>query len=134
MNRPPLQINKVQECSEWLQAVGEQYMSTQAINWYLEHLGELIAWLPFINEQMAVAKYLIKEKKKAIYLEQFEKIKEIKSPSVIKDYVDAQLSNDYYAYDLCERTSRTIVHTEKALITTISALKAELQSVLGSRI
>lgn len=132
---PALNIEKVQQCSEWLQLTADQYKSSQSIGWYVDHIGELLSWMAFVNEQMAVAKFVLKQKKQTIYAESIENIQSLKSPSVVKDYIESQLSQDHYAYDLCERTSRTIYHTIEALRTTVSALKAELQlSVPGSRI
>jgi hypothetical protein len=47
------------------------------------------------------------------------------APSLAKDYIAAKVATEQYHYDLCERTSRTIVHTVEALRSCISALKEE---------
>ncbi len=47
------------------------------------------------------------------------------APSLAKDYIDSQCSEEGYIYDLAERLSRTCVHTIEGLRTIVSSLKSE---------
>jgi hypothetical protein len=49
------------------------------------------------------------------------------APSLAKDYISAKCEQEQYDYDLCERCSRTIVHTIEAIRSVLSALKEELK-------
>jgi hypothetical protein len=49
------------------------------------------------------------------------------APSLAKDYIASKCSKEQYEYDVCERTSRTIVHTLDCLRTCISSLREELK-------
>jgi hypothetical protein len=62
-----LQINRVEDCNEWLQTAAEDYTGTQSITWYIDQLGSLCKSLAFINEQMAVAKKELNKKKITAY-------------------------------------------------------------------
>lgn len=49
------------------------------------------------------------------------------SPSLAKDFVDAQCNETGFVFDLACRCSRSCVHTASAVITIISSLKSERQ-------
>lgn len=121
----------MEDCSNWLQE-GETFTHSQSINFLIDKLGELSVSLAFINNQMAVAKRLLNNRKVEAYLtlvgssvanEQYF------APSLAKDYIAAQCATEAYNYDLCERTSRSIVHTIDAVRTAISALKEDMKTM-----
>lgn len=127
-----LQIGRVEDCMEWLELQAEDYTSKQSISWLIDHVGVLCKSLAFVNNQMSVAKQLLDEKKVKAY----ERLvissvaqSEYFAPSLAKDYIAAQCSEEQYNYSICERCSRTITHTLDILRTVISALKAELQTM-----
>lgn len=124
-----LNIKRVEDCMEWLEIQAEDYTATQSISWLIDHAGVLCKSLAFVNNQMAVAKELLSEKKVKAY----ERLvcssvanSEYFAPSLAKDYIAAQCSKEQYDFDICERASRTITHILDILRTCISALKVEL--------
>jgi hypothetical protein len=126
-----LQIDKIEKCMQWLQT-GETFTHSQSINFLIDKLGELSVSLAFVNNQMAVAKRILNNKKVDAYLtlvgssvanEQYF------APSLAKDYISAQCATEAYNYDLCERCSRTITHTIDAIRTAISALKEDIKTM-----
>lgn len=131
-----LQIQRVEDCMNWLQE-GETFTHSQSISFLIDKLGELSVSLAFVNNQMAVSKRILNNKKVDAYLtlvgssvanEQYF------APSLAKDYISAQCSTEAYNYDLCERCSRTLVHTIDAVRTAISALKEDLKTLNYSQI
>jgi len=115
---------------EWLEITAEQYTSSQSVHWLIDHLGELCKVMPFINNQMAIAKWILNQKKVKAYetlVTSSVANETYFSPSQGKDYISGKLAEDQYNFDLCERCSRTIVHTLEALRTAISALKEEMK-------
>lgn len=122
-----LKINKVEDCMTWLQD-GEAFTHSQSVNFLIDKLGELSVSLAFVNNQMALAKRELNIKKVAAYhsLIASETANETYfAPSLAKDFINGRLSQEQYNYDLCERCSRSIVHTIDAIRTAISALKEE---------
>lgn len=126
-----LQINRVEDCMEWLEKSAEDYTASQSIGWLIDQVGMLCKSLAFVNNQMAVAKKTLNKKKVAAYnnllgstLANGESI----SPSLAKDYISAKIEQEQYDYDVCERCSRTLLHTIEALRTCISALKEEAKA------
>jgi hypothetical protein len=107
----------------------EGYTHSQSIPWLIDQAGTLCQSLAFVNEQMAVAKERLNKAKVAAYhkMVQLYGSQKYFSPSLAKDYVGGLCSEEQYAYDLCERASRTIVHTLDTLRTCISALKEEIK-------
>jgi hypothetical protein len=125
-----LQIKRVEDCAEWLEMTAEGYTATQSVGWLIDQLGQLCKSLAFVNNQMAVAKKALNEKKVKAYhsLITSEVANEhFFAPSLAKDFINGQLAKEQYDYDVCERTSRTITHTIESLRTCISALKEELK-------
>lgn len=124
-----LQISRVQDCLLWLQD-GEAFTHSQSINFLIDKLGELVVSLAFVNEQMAISKRVLNEKKVAAYnsLAASETANaQYYAPSLAKDYINGKLSEEQFNFDLCSRTSATIVHSVDAIRTAISALKIEQQ-------
>jgi len=124
-----LQIKKVEDCAEWLQAAAEGYMASQSISWLIDQMGMLCKSLAFVNNQQAVAKKILNERKVKVYHNMIGSSianSVYFAPSLAKDFIQARLSKEQYEYDLCERTSRVIVHTIEAMRTCISALKEEM--------
>lgn len=126
-----LQIKRVEDCMEWLESAADSYTASQSISWLIDQLGMLCKSLAFVNNQMAVAKKQLNKKKTSIYNtlvcssianEQYF------SPMLAKDYVSARIEQEQYNFDICERCSRTLLHTIEALRTGISALKIEAQA------
>lgn len=112
---------------DWLQG-GETFTHSQSINFLIDKLGELSVSLAFVNNQMAISKRILNEKKVSAYnsLIASEVANETYfAPSLAKDFISAKCSKEQYEYDLCERCSRSIVHTIDAIRTAISALKEE---------
>jgi hypothetical protein len=123
-----LQVPKVEDCLQWLESSAQDYTATQSIGWLIDHVGQLCNMLAFVNNQMAVAKKLLNDKKVTAYhsLITSEVANEkYFAPSLAKDYVASQCSEEQYAFDLCERASRTVTHILEILRTVISALKEE---------
>jgi len=128
-----LQLSRIEGALTWLQnefAETDEFR-VQNINTLIERLNLLCNALPFINNQMAIAKKLLNEGKvKAYYTLITSQAANEKyyAPSLAKDFVNAQCSNEQYAYDVAERCSRTIIHLMDALRTCISALKTERET------
>lgn len=125
-----LQIQRIMDCNEWLEANADKYERIQSITVLIEDVGTLVKAMAFVNNQMAIAKKLLNEAKTKEYqnvMASLEAQGKNGAPSLVKDYINSKCSKEMYAYDLCERCSRTIVHTIDALRTCISALKVEQQ-------
>lgn len=125
-----LQIQRVEACMEWLESSADGYTASQSIGWLIDQLGELCKAMPFVNNQMAIAKYILNGKKKRAYESLAASSvanEQYYSPSLAKDYIAVKVNIDQYNYDICERASRTITHTLEALRTAISALKEEVK-------
>jgi hypothetical protein len=125
-----LQIKRVQDAMEWLELNADKYENIQSVNVLIEDIGILVKSMAFVNNQMAIAKKELNEAKTKCYQSVIGSIEaqgKQPSPSVVKDYVNSKCSDEMYRYDICERCSRTIVHTIDALRTCISALKMEQQ-------
>lgn len=125
-----LQIKRIQDCMEWLQLAADEYTGKQSIAWFMDQLGMLCKSMAFVNEQMAEAKKVLNKKKIVAY----ESLAASSiannnyfAPSLAKDYISAKCLNEQYDYDLCERCSRTLVHTIEAIRSILSALKEEMK-------
>lgn len=126
-----LQIERVNKCSAWLEQ-GEAFTHSQSINFLIDKLGELSIALAFVNNQMAIAKRALNIRKVEAYhsLIASETANEkYFAPSLAKDFISAKIDKEQYDYDLCERCSRSIVHTIDAIRTAISALKEDAKMV-----
>ena len=80
------------------------------------------------NFVMAEYKRKLRKEKEANYIEfskSYATKNKLYSPSLAKDYIDAQSADTGYVYDLAERLSRCCTHTIEALRTIISSLKSE---------
>jgi hypothetical protein len=122
-----LQIKRVQDCLDWLQE-GETFTHSQSINFLIDKLGELTVSMAFVNNQMALAKRALNEKKVSAYnnlIASSVANEQYFAPSLAKDYISAKCSQEQFDYDLCERCSRSIVHTIDSIRTAISALKED---------
>jgi len=125
---PELDISRVEACAEWLEESADNYGSTQSVHWLIDQLGMLVKAMAFINGQMAVAKMILNRMKVEAYhslIASGVANESYFAPSLAKDYIAAKVATDQYHYDLCERTSRTIVHTVETLRSALSALKEE---------
>jgi hypothetical protein len=123
-----LQIKRVEDCMEWLETAADGYTASQSIAWLIDQVGLLCKSLAFVNNQMAVAKKLLNKKKVSAYNNLIGSTlanNETISPMLAKDYISAKVEQEQYDYDVCERCSRTLLHTIEALRTCISALKEE---------
>lgn len=115
---------------EWLEESATGYTAKQSIDWLVNQLGLLCQALPFVNNQMAIAKYILNGNKVKAYntlVTSSVANETFFAPSLARDYIGAKMRDDQYNFDICERTSRTIVHTTEALRTAISALKEEVK-------
>jgi hypothetical protein len=125
--RNELQIDRVEDCLNWLQA-GDTFTHSQSVNFLIDKLGELTVSMAFVNNQMAVAKRMLNEKKVKAYnnlIASSVANETYFAPSLAKDYISAKCSQEQYDYDVCERCSRSLVHTIDSIRTAISALKLE---------
>ena len=120
-----LNIKKVEACMSWLME-GESFTHSQSVSYLIDKLGELSVSMAFVNNQMAIAKKVLNDAKVKSYMSYGVKQNKL-SPMLTKDLINSQVAPEQYDYDLCERCSRTIVHTIDALRTAVSALKAEMQ-------
>ena len=126
-----LQIKRVEDCLEWLESAADGYTASQSIAWLIAQVGMLCKSLAFVNNQMAVAKKILNKKKVAAYNNLIGSTlanNETISPMLAKDYISAKIEQEQYDYDICERCSRTLLHTIEALRTCISALKEEAKT------
>lgn len=113
---------------EWLETAADGYTATQSISWLIDQVGMLCKSLAFVNNQMSVAKKILNKAKVKAYntlVTSSEANREYYSASLAKDYISAKIEQEQYDYDICERCSRTLLHTIEALRTCISALKEE---------
>ncbi len=125
-----VQIKRVEDAFEWLEMTAEDYTATQSITWLIDQMGTLCKSLAFVNNQMAVTKQILNKKKITAYetlVTSSVANQEYFAPSLAKDYISSKCEEEQYNYDLCERCSRTIIHTIDAVRTSISALKEELK-------
>lgn len=123
-----LQIKRIQDCQEWLETSADDYNASQSISWLIDQLGQLCKAMAFVNNQMAVSRKILNERKVEAYhslLASSVANAEYFAPSLAKDYISAKCSEEQFNYDLAERCSRTIVHTLEVLRTAVSALKEE---------
>lgn len=126
-----LQIKRVEDCMEYLESAADGYTASQSIAWLIDQVGLLCKSLAFVNNQMAVAKKLLNKRKVTAYNNLIGSTlanNETISPMLAKDYISAKIEQEQYDYDVCERCSRTLLHTIEALRTCISALKVEAQT------
>lgn len=124
-----LKIERVEDCARWLED-GEAFTHSQSVSFLIDKLGELSISLAFINNQSAIAKQRLNLKKVDAYhtlLASNIANETYFAPSLAKDYIASKCDQEQYDYDLCERTSRTLVHFIDAIRTAISALKMEMQ-------
>lgn len=113
---------------EWLESAADGYTASQSIAWLIDQMGMLCKSLAFVNGQMAVAKKILNKAKVRAYntlVTSSEANREYYGVSLAKDYINAKIEQEQYDYDICERCSRTVLHTIEALRTCISALKEE---------
>ena len=90
-----LQIKRVEDCSEWLESSAEGYTASQSVGWLIDQLGQLCKSMAFVNNQMAIAKKELNEKKVKSYhsLITSQVANETYfAPSLAKDFINAQLS------------------------------------------
>lgn len=126
-----LQIKRVEDCMNWLQD-GEAFTHSQSIPFLIDKLGELSVSLSFVNNQMAISKRILNERKVKAYNDLIGSTvaNEVYfAPSLAKDYISSKCSKEAYEYDLCERCSRSLVHTIDAVRTAISALKEDVKLI-----
>lgn len=125
-----LQINRVEACLEWLATSATEYTATQSIDWLIDQVGMLLSSLAFVNNQMAVAKSALNKAKEQAYIDVMGSLEaqgKNSYPSLVKDYVNSKCHSSQYNYEICERCSRTILHTIEALRTCLSCLKEEIK-------
>lgn len=127
-----LQIERVEACAEWLETSAEDYTASQSIGWLIDQMGVLCKSMAFVNTQMAVAKELLLKRKAKAYNDLI--CSEVANaayfaPSLAKDFIAAKCSQEQYEYEICERTSRSIVHTIDCIRTAISAAKEEVKTM-----
>lgn len=123
-------VSRIEGAFEWLQNEfsNTEEFRTQSITDLIDKMNLLCNALPFVNNQMALAKKLWNEAKVKAYYDLITSQaanEKYFAPSLGKDFVAAKCANEQYAYDVAERCSRTIIHLLDALRSCISALKEE---------
>lgn len=124
-------IDRVKACEQWL-CDGEAFTHSDSIDFLIDKLGELSVSLAFINSQMALAKKVLNDKKVTAYnslIGSSVANETYFAPSLAKDYIAARCSEEAYNFDLCERVSRSIVHTIDSVRTAVSALKEQSKAL-----
>jgi hypothetical protein len=119
-------IKRIESGFKWLQNEFDNSGEIQSVDVLIQRLDAINSSLAWSGEQMAISKKLLNEAKvKAYHKLQMssESQKKYYAPSLAKDYISAQCSNENYNYDMCERFSRALVHISDNLRTAISALK-----------
>lgn len=109
-----------------------QFTQTDDIGAMIDKLGEWSAQLAFVNAEWAKAKLALNRRKVEAYntLSGSSVANQVYyAPSLAKDYVSAKCMDENYQTDLCERASRSLVHSIDAIRTAISAMKLEAQYV-----
>lgn len=127
-----IQVNRIIDCNNWVIENSKKYEQLQSLTILIEDSGKLVAALAFINNQVAIAKRVLNEKKAQEYLNliaSLEANNKNLSPMLMKDYISAKCSKAQYNYDLADRCRSTIQHTLDTLRTCISALKVEIQAI-----
>lgn len=127
-----VQSNRLNDCIIWLEANATKYERMQSLTILIEDAGKLTATLAFVNQQMAVCKRVLNQRKAQEYLNVEASLTaqgKALSPMLMKDYVACKCDLEQYNYDLAERCSRTITHTLDMLRTCISALKEEMKQI-----
>lgn len=129
-----LQPERIEGALVWLsnEFAEEEEFKTQNLQGLIDRLNTLCNALPWVNSQMAIAKKKLNESKvKAYYklMASQQANEQFFAPSLAKDFVAAQCSEEQYVYDVAERCSRSIVHLADALRTCISALKEETRAL-----
>ena len=122
-----MKIKEIEKIFEEL-VVMDSFDKIQSIDELSKKMLNYCAQMAFVNQEMASAKRALNEKKIFAYntLGEVQKRQGFTLPaSKQKDYVEALYSDHTFYFDLCERCSRTLVHTVDALRTCISALKME---------
>lgn len=121
----------IEELTEYIQTISEfdkdAGQDATALHSYLIHLTQMMARSNFL---MAEYNRKFREQKiKAYHMlaASSESQRKYYSPTLAKDYVDAQCNEIGYVYELAERTSRLAVHTIDAIRTIVSSLKSERQ-------
>lgn len=123
-----LQLERIKNAFEFIEGEFSHTGELHSTDSLIAKLDILCNSLPFVNSQMAYAKQELNiAKVKAYNKLQMSSAAQSKyyAPSLAKDYIAAQCHNEQFAFDMCERCSRTIVHIIDALRTSISALKQE---------
>lgn len=124
-----LQLDRLIDCMEWLQANAEKYERQQSIDALIADVGVLVKALAFCNGQMVVAKRMLLDAKARAYQAIVNGNNPVaKSPMLAKDYAAAMCAEEQMAYDTAERCSRTVSRTIEALSVCISALKEEMKA------
>lgn len=121
-------IAKIESAFGWLQNEFSDTDVQQSIDALIQKTSLINATLAWAYEQMAIAKIELNKAKEKAYIELNAKsvtMKQLYSPSLAKDYINAKCSCENYNYDIVERLCRALVHISDNLRTSISALKVQ---------
>lgn len=125
-------VERIEQCLTFLQDNAAKYAEVQSSDVLITDLQMLLASMAFVNEQMAKSKQVLNVAKTKAYQQlrfELKAIGETFSPMLAKDYINSSCIQEAYAFDICERCSRTIVHTIDSLRTCISALKEQFKNL-----
>jgi hypothetical protein len=122
-------IKKIEDGFVWLRNEFDNTGEIQSIDILIQKLDNINSCLAWAGEQMAIAKKLWNDAKlKAYHKLQMSSAAQEKyyAPSLAKEYVNSQCSNEEYNYDMAERFTRALVHIAENLRTAVSALKQQM--------
>jgi hypothetical protein len=130
-----LQLSKVEAIQTELECIGAETIKSQSIQELIELGANIVGWMAFTGQQMAIASKEYNEAKSRSYmgLEMSMKANGMKfTPMLAKDFINSKCSKELYAYEFTERVNRSCTHSLDFIRTAISALKAELTSITFS--
>src|SRR5690348_1727608 len=99
---PELQIDRIINCTNWLEEMAEEMPEVQSIKWYMDNINMMCKALAFVNGQMALAKKILNERKVKAYetlVASSAANEQYFAPSLAKDYIAAKCSVEQYNYD-----------------------------------
>jgi hypothetical protein len=126
-----LNLPQVEAIQFQLECVSADTLRSQSINQLIEFGANIVGWMAFTGQQMAIASKEYNEAKAKSYmgLEMSMKANGMKfTPMLAKDFINSKCSDELYAFELTERVNRSCTHTLDFLRTAISALKTEMLS------
>jgi ribosomal protein L20 len=104
----------------------------QSISYLMEIGGRIAGYIAFTGSEVAKAKRVLLNAKKAAYFKTMEQLKKEGkdvAPSLVKDYVGTMVAKEEERYLLCDRMNAACTHQLTFINVCISALKTEMQTI-----